>query len=415
MLLYSILIHLYGLSIKIYSLFNAKAKLWIDGRKNFFTQHEHKAQNLKGCIWVHCASLGEFEQGRPLIEMIKKHHPEQKIVLTFFSPSGFEIRKNYPFADLVTYLPLDTIKNAKMMIQIFDPSKVIFIKYEFWHNLISELHKRKIKIYLVSGIFRKNQYFFQWYGKTFRKTLEKFDHIFVQDKSSFELLKKSDFQHITLSGDTRIDRTIQIASEKFHDPAIEDFIKNQKAIICGSTWTKDEIIISKTVQLLPEEKFIIVPHVVSNEHILKLKKLFPESILHSNYTSQNYTTSQVLIVDSIGILSKLYRYGWIGYVGGGFNRGIHNILEPAAYGIPVIFGPKHQKFNEAKMMLYEKTGFTIKNEKELYLLIQNFQNNKSQLADIQSKINSYLKNNNNATQLVYNSIFFQSIKKNDHE
>ena len=302
-------------------------------------------------IWMHCASLGEFEQGRPLLEAIKKKYPSYKIALSFFSPSGYEVRKNYTGADLVFYLPMDNIVNAKKLIDIINPSLVIWVKYEYWYYYLQELKKRNIPVLLVSGIFRKNQPFFKWYGGIWKKMLDCFQQLFVQDEGSVALLTSIGIkENVEVAGDTRFDRVIAIAEKNEPVDHISTFIGNHKVLVAGSTWDEDEIELLHFVKMRPDIKFIIAPHEIYKENIEDVKKEFKDSILYSSLAKDNKPgeDAQVLIIDNIGMLAKLYKYADVTVVGGGFGQGgIHNVLEAAVYGRPVVFGPVYEKYAEA--------------------------------------------------------------------
>ena len=358
--LYNISILFYVLGIRIASLLNSKAKLWIKGRNNIFQTLKTATENQNKILWFHCASLGEFEQGKPIIEAYKIKYPTHKILLTFFSPSGYEIQKNYNGADWVFYLPADTPSNAKRFIEIVKPIKAIFVKYEFWLNYMTELKRTNIPFYSVSAIFRKEQVFFKY--KWFAKQLNNVRHFFVQDKTSSELLKSIGYNNTTISGDTRFDRVKTNASSAKGIPLVTEFCKQKPTIICGSTWPKDEQLIANFIKENQQYNYIIAPH-----ELLKIQQLqkWTNGLLFSDANEQNIHNSNVLIIDSIGLLSSIYKYGTISYIGGGFGKGIHNILEPAAFDTPIIFGPHYNKFNEAKDLIEIGGAISIKNFNEL--------------------------------------------------
>lgn len=404
MFFYSIFIQLYGIGIKTAAWFSPKARLWVAGRKNYFDRYRKTATELTGCIWMHCASLGEFEQGRPLLEMIRERQPEKKILLTFFSPSGYEQCKNYTKADLVAYLPLDTRRNAGQFLDLFRPEKIIFIKYEFWHHVLQSAGRKNIPAYLVSGSFRRDQYFFRWYGKPFRKTLKSFTHLFIQDKRSAETLEQHGFTNYTIAGDTRTDRVIKIAAEPYRDEVIETFLEGKKAIIFGSSWPEEENILAAILPEITDEKIILAPHDTGAKHIAAIEDQFKDLVIkHSSF--QPGTDARILLVDSIGILNKLYRYGWITCIGGGFGKGIHNTLEPAAYNLPVIFGPNYLKFREAVQLVQQKAFFTGNSANEFLNILKSLQNNNIKLSEIQNILTSYIHLNKGSSDLVYNYIF----------
>ncbi len=297
---------------------------------------------------MHCASLGEFEQGRPVIEAIKKEMPDFKIILTFFSPSGYEIRKNYQNADIVCYLPADTPGNAEKFVNSIKPELVIFVKYEFWYNYISVLSRKAIPLFLISAIFRKEQHFFKWYGSFFRDMLKKFRMIYVQDQNSLDLLRGIGLKNVVQAGDTRFDRVMEIAGTAEIIPQLESFRGNERLFLAGSSWKKDEEIIAEYINKYPDRmKWVFAPHEIGSENIERLEKLFRVKCIRFSEFTDESRDARVLIIDNIGMLSSAYRYAYIAAVGGGFGKGIHNILEPACWGIPVLFGPNHQKFREA--------------------------------------------------------------------
>lgn len=344
----------------------------ISGRKNWKDELLSKISKDEKYIWIHAASLGEFEQGRPLIEKIKKQNPHEKILLTFFSPSGYDIRKNYQFADIVCYLPFDCKKNAREFIKIINPKKVFFVKYEFWCFYIDELFNKKIPLYLISGIFRKNQLFFKPYGKFYLKRLEKFSFFFLQDENSKKILNNFNINNCIVCGDTRHDRVFQIAKDNYSNEYLEKFSKNKNTIVCGSTWIEDEIILCEIFDKLDNDfNLIIAPHEITEKNISYLEKHFGKNaVKFSEIENAKLDNMKLIIIDSIGILSKIYRYGKFAYVGGGFGKGIHNILEATVYNIPVFFGPKYKKFKEAIDLIDENVAFTFNNKEELLKQIQ---------------------------------------------
>lgn len=365
LLIYSFSIKIYYFLILIVSPFNKKAKQFIKGRK-FIYKNFNKKEGSK-VYWFHCSSLGEFEQGRPLIDGLKEQNENAQIILSFYSPSGYTIRENYELADVVCYLPIDSKKNAKKFISHYNPDVAVFVKYEFWHHLINQLFVRKIPVYLVSAIFRKDQIFFKSYGYFFRNILSRFSTIFVQNESSFDLLKNLNLSNVELSGDTRFDRVLSIVSNPKKLPVVEKFKNGKALIICGSTWPDDEKLIANFMrQDHSELKFIIAPHEVNDAHIHAIEKLLNVSTIKlSEANEQNVESKKVLIVDSIGLLSSLYQFGDIAYIGGGFGVGIHNILEAATYGMPILFGPNYKKFQEAKDLIELGVASSINEQKEL--------------------------------------------------
>ncbi|MEE0266594.1 MAG: glycosyltransferase N-terminal domain-containing protein [Bacteroidales bacterium] len=369
--LYNIFIHIYILALNLISPFNKKVKTMLKGEKECFD----RLQNLNSedkVAWFHCASLGEFEQGRPLIEEVKKQFPEYKILLSFYSPSGYESKKDYALADYVVYLPNDTKSNAKKFVKKVNPDLIFFIKYEFWYNYISALKGRRL--FQVSLILRQNQYFFSWYGKWFAKQLKNFEHFFVQNQQTANLLNKIGYKNVTISGDTRFDRVMTIANNAKSFTEIEKFCEgNQKIILAGSSWLADEKIIQQAVKNL-DIKLIIAPHVVGENHINEIQQLFPEAILYSELAN-NDKKSNVLIINCIGILSNLYQYCDIAYIGGGFGVGIHNTLEAATFGKPICFGTNYHKFQEAIDLINLKAAYSISNQEELKQVLETLLNN----------------------------------------
>jgi len=346
-----------------------KAKLWLKGRENIFSRLKDAIKDSDNIVWIHCASLGEFEQGKPIIEGYKKKYPNHNILLTFFSPSGFEIRKRYIGVDWIFYLPPDTKKNAKQFITIVKPIKVIFIKYEFWFNYIAEIKTQQIPFYSVSSVFRKTQFLFKY--KWFANQLQNVSHFFVQDKKSQNLLRSINIYQSTVSGDTRFDSVLRNTENPENFPLIEKFSENKKTMIFGSTWTEDENLFIPFIKQHPSYNYIIAPH--ETDKIIHLKRKL-NGLFFSNANKMNIHNTNVLIIDSIGILSKIYRFGAFAYVGGGFGTGIHNILEPAIFGLPVIFGPNYEKSNEAEDLIRLGGAKTIKNYSEFQESIEIFKN-----------------------------------------
>ncbi len=388
-LIYNISIWLYVVTIRIASLYNLKAKKWVKGRENIFSELEAVVRNQKNIVWFHCASLGEFEQGKPIIEAYKLNHPTHQILLTFFSASGFEIKKNTALANWVFYLPADTTSNAKKFINLVNPIKVVFIKYEFWFNYMYQLKKQNIPFYSVSTIFREGQVFFKY--KWFTKQLKNVTHFFVQDGKSAELLNSIGFSNFTISGDTRFDSVVANTKNPTKIALVELFSKNKKTIICGSTWAKDEMILIQYIKNHPENNYVIAPHELDN--ISNLQKQ-TNGLLYSNANEKNIFTTNVLIIDSIGLLATIYQYGNLAYIGGGFGSGIHNILEAASFGLAVIFGPNYQKFNEAISLINKKGAISISNYEELSSAIDIFNTFDQSIAL------NYIKENSGATNKI---------------
>lgn len=406
-LIYSFSILLYSRLVAIASFFNKKAKLRYEGVKESFGII--KKFNANNVIWFHCASVGEFEQGRPLIEKLKKEKPKYKIAISFFSPSAYELRKNYELADLVFYLPNDSKRNSKKLIKLLKPSIVVFVKYEFWHWYLSELKNNKIPTYLISGIFRESQIFFKPYGKFYRKILLNFTHLFVQNKTSSELLKSINIQNVTVAGDTRFDRVSELAKNKKSYPIIESFVNNNLVFIAGSTWKKDEEIIFNFINNTEKEniKYIIAPHEISSENINRIKRTSTKkTILYSKANSSNVVDARVLIIDNIGMLSSLYSYADVAYVGGGFGAGIHNTLEAAVFGIPIIFGTNYNKFDEAKELLKRNAAFSINNAPEFNFILNKLFSEADFREQCGEKASKYVKENIGASNKIFKVIGF---------
>ncbi|TDE54443.1 3-deoxy-D-manno-octulosonic acid transferase [Flavobacterium sp. GT3P67] len=366
--LYNLIVQIAGFLLKIIALFSPKMKLFVAGRKVVFPALEQKIKPTDRTIWFHAASLGEYEQGLPVIEKIKEQFPSHKIVLTFFSPSGYEVRKNNTVADVTVYLPLDTKKNAKQFLKLVHPDLVFFIKYEYWPNYLAELKKRNAKTYLISGILRKNQLFFKWYGGFYREALNTFTYFFVQNETSKKLLQQVGKANVSVSGDTRFDRVATILEKDNSLDFISQFKDNTLTIVVGSSWPKDENLLvdfinSNTFNV----KFIIAPHNIKDDQIQQLKNSITKKIvLFSEKEGQNLADFDVFIIDTIGILTKIYSYADIAYIGGGFgNPGVHNLLEPATFGVPILIGPNYSHFAEATALVNMEACISINNTKEL--------------------------------------------------
>jgi len=362
-ILYHLFLALFCFGAHIASVFNDKAKKWITGRKGLFKLIEQTVKENEKVVWFHCASLGEFEQGRPVIEEYKRRKPDSKILLTFFSSSGYEVRKNYSLADYIFYLPVDFRKNAIRFINIIKPTAVYFVKYEFWFNYIDILHLMKIPIYCISANFRPNQLFFKWYGKWYKSILYKFTHIYVQNVRSKDLLANINIHNVSISGDTRFDRVAQIARQAKSISVIESFKNGSNIIVAGSTWPADEKYLVKYFNSNnTKNKFIIAPHEINLLHIENLiKSITKKTLKYSQANILNPKDFDVLIIDNIGFLSSVYQYGNIAYIGGGFGKGIHNILEAATFGLPAVFGPNYKKFQEAIDLVDKGGAFVINN------------------------------------------------------
>jgi 3-deoxy-D-manno-octulosonic-acid transferase len=346
--LYNIVIHIYTGLIRLAAFYDTKARQWTGGRKDLFRKIEAAIDKNQKHVWFHTASLGEFEQGRPVIEAFRQKYPDYKVVLTFFSPSGYEVRKNFEGADHIFYFPADTHRNARRFLQLVNPSMVFFVKYEFWFNYINEIHGRNIPLYFFSVKFRPDQYFFKWYGGWFRHNLKMIDRIFVQDEDSLQLLQSTGYLNGSLSGDTRFDRVLSVAAQKKSFPVIEAFSKNTKVLIAGSTWPPDEDMLKQLINKKTENlKYIIAPHEIRPVRIAAFQlEIFEKSVRLSEATIENVEDAKVLIIDNIGMLLHLYQYADFAYIGGGFGKNVHNILEAATFGVPVVCGPNYHKFQE---------------------------------------------------------------------
>jgi 3-deoxy-D-manno-octulosonic-acid transferase len=404
--LYNTGIFIYTVIVHILALFNPKASLWVKGRQGWQRRLSEKINPVDRKIWIHCSSLGEFEQGRPVIEEIKRLHPEFKIVLTFFSPSGFEIRKNYSEADCVEYLPADFPGNARKFIALVKPEIVIFVKYEFWNNFIEEAFKKNIPLFLVSGIFRPGQHFFKWYGSFFRDILKRFEKIFVQDQQSLDLLAGIGLQNAIHAGDTRFDRVAMIAATARNIPQIEQFMGGEKLFLAGSSWKQDEEIIAQYINRHPERmKWVFAPHEIDEPNISRLEKLMNVKVLRFSSFTPDATDARVLIIDNIGMLSSAYKYAYIASIGGGFGKGIHNILEPACWKIPVVFGPKYEKFREAVELIREKAAFSFNSSGDFTEILDNLITNAGFYNTAAETAGAYINKNTGATAIILKEIF----------
>lgn len=410
-LFYQLFLITYKAGIHLVSLWNSKAKLWIEGRKNVFEQLQEALPNTPNqkIIWMHCASLGEFEQGRPVLEKLKEKDSDALFVITFFSPSGYEFAKKKKDFTYIFYLPMDSKKNAKKWIELLKPDLVLWVKYEYWHFYLQEIKRNKKPLLMVSGVYRSNQIFFKWYGTFYVKMLNCFSHFFVQNEDSKRQLEKIiPEQRITVSGDTRCDRVIRIA-ETFSDvPGIENFCGNKKVIVMGSTWEEDEAVWTHLVRSHPEIKFIIAPHEIDEENLLDVKKQFAGAIFYSDWLKNVADINQeinCMIIDNIGTLSRLYHYATITYVGGGFgDNGLHNILEAAVYGKPVIFGPHYEKNFEAQELINCSGGISIDSAIDLEKVVKNLLENKNELQSRSEAAKNYVYQNAGASDKIISFI-----------
>ncbi|WBX77040.1 3-deoxy-D-manno-octulosonic acid transferase [Tenacibaculum ovolyticum] len=401
--LYNLLLFKVSILLHIVALFNKKIKLFINGRKETFTKlnNIHKTDKV---IWFHAASLGEFEQGRPIIEKLKEQYKNHKIVITFFSPSGYEIRKNYALADVICYLPLDTKSNVKKFIDKIHPDIAIIIKYEFWPNLLSELKKQQVKTILISGIFRKKQSFFKWYGAFMRNKLNAFNHFYVQNEASKKLLSSIGFENATIAGDTRFDRVYDILKQDNNLSFISEFKDNTYTVIAGSTWKEDEKLLVNYINnhASVDEKFIIAPHNINHKEIKELQtSINKKTILYSEKENGNLSDYQVFIIDTIGLLTKIYSYADVAYVGGGLATGLHNILEPATFGVPIVFGGnKYKKFQEATDLLALGSVITVVNSEDFSSTFTSLKNSSDLRVKLGNTNQKYISDNTGATETI---------------
>jgi len=413
--LYNLAIQFTQFLVKIIALFSPKMKLFVNGRKNVFSILEEKIKPQDQTIWFHAASLGEYEQGLPVIEKIKEKYPSHKIVVSFFSPSGYEVRKNNTVADVTVYLPLDTPKNAKRFLKLVHPELVFFIKYEFWINYLDQLRKQNIPTYLISGIFREKQLFFKWYGGFYRKALNAFTHFFVQNDNSRELITQLGKTNVTVSGDTRFDRVVTILEKDNTLDFIAQFTNNKTTIVIGSSWPKDEILLTEYINSCQDDvKFIIAPHNIKPDQIQQLQNsITRKTILFSAKENKDLSQYEVFIIDTIGILTKIYSYGSIAYVGGGFgNPGVHNLLEPATFGIPIVIGPNYSHFDEAIKLVDNKGCTSIKDFKELELAFSTLIQNPEIILQKGKICADFVQKNKGATDCILTQIGLEKSSKN---
>ena len=395
------------IGVAIASLFNKKVKKMWAGERKAVKVLKEKVDPEARYIWFHAASLGEFEQGRPLIEHLRETHPEYKILLTFFSPSGYEVRKNYEGADIICYLPLDTIRNARRFLRAVKPVMAFFIKYEFWYNYLHILQHRGVPTYSVSSIFRPDQIFFQWYGRQYGRVLKCFTHFFVQNMESKALLAKLGITDVDVVGDTRFDRVLQIKEASKQLPIVEQFTAHaQKVFVAGSSWLPDEDIFIKYFDIHKDWKLIIAPHVISDEHLSQIFELLKgrRVVRYTEATEENVKDAEVLIIDCFGLLSSIYHYGTVSYVGGGFGVGIHNVLEAAVWDIPVVFGPNNKHFQEAQGLMLVQGGFEINDYQSFRDLIMRFETDASFLQNAGENAGAFVKSRAGATAKVMENV-----------
>lgn len=409
--MYHLGIHIYSLLFRLVALFHKKAGLMVQGHKVSWNTLRDKIDPKRRWLWFHASSLGEFEQGRPLIEQIRTQYPEYGILVTFYSPSGYEVRKNYNGADAICYLPFDTLKNAKKFLRLVKPHAAFFIKYEFWPNYLKQLKKRKIPTYLISGIFRSEQAFFKTYTGPYRNLLKCFTHFFLQDQQSVDLLQSIGYStNVCLTGDTRFDRVLGIKEQAKQLDIAHTFAQQtpetpQRILVAGSSWPKDEQLLLPYFNRHPELKIIIAPHEIHEEHLMAIEKQLTRPFLrYTKASPEEASQCDCLIIDCIGLLSSLYRYGNFAYIGGGFGAGIHNSLEAAVYGIPVIFGPNFHKFNEAKTLIACGGGFSFETEEQLTTLLDQFLGNEKLLRNAGQKAGEMVQNGSGGTKKILQSI-----------
>lgn len=399
-MIYSLLIRTYGLLVRIVALRNPKARQWARGRRALLTTIANTLKPYERRVWFHCPSLGEFEQARPVIELYRQRYPDTKIVLTFYSPSGYEIRKNYPGADYIFYLPEDTRHNARRFVELVNPVEVYFVKYDFWKNYLKETARRGIPLYLFSAIFRPEQVFFRWYGGWYRQLLHCFSRIFVQNPESETLLGTIGVQHVTVAGDTRFDRVAAIAATARDIPPAEGFANNSPVLVAGSTWPADEQLLIHYLNENPGKiKLILAPHEIDPSHLKSIETLLGKIPFcrFSQWSEAKAQSARVLLIDNIGMLSSLYQYGTIAYIGGGFGKGIHNILEAATFGLPVVFGPNYQRFKEAADLVAQGGAWPISDYSGLKTVLHKLTADSEYLKTSGDKASTYVKSATGAT------------------
>ena len=403
--MYNILIYLYLLGVAIYSLFDKKVRKMWRGEREAFSVLKANVDKRAEYVWFHAASLGEFEQGRPLMERLRRDHPEYKILLTFFSPSGYEVRKNYEGADIICYLPLDTPVNALRFLRLVRPVMAFFIKYEFWYNYLHILRHRKVPVYSVSSIFRPQQVFFRWYGREYSHVLRCITHFYVQNEESAMLLASLGLKNTTVVGDTRFDRVLQIKEAAKQLPIAEAFAKGHKVFVAGSSWPPDEDVFSGYFNSHPDWRIIIAPHVIGEDHLRQIRsKLKMPTVLYTETTPEEAASARCLIINCFGLLSSIYQYGQVAYVGGGFGVGIHNVLEAAVWSMPVIFGPNNQRFQEAQGLMKAGGGFEVDSEDSFAELMDGFVSDASSLQDASQKAGTFVIGQAGATDSVMSSL-----------
>ena len=403
--MYNLIIYLYLAGVAIYSLFDEKVRKMWRGERDAFRVLKEKVDPKAKYVWFHAASLGEFEQGRPLMEELRRSYPEYKILLTFFSPSGYEVRKNYEGADIICYLPLDTVLTARRFLRSVRPVMAFFIKYEFWYNYLHILRHRQVPVYSVSSIFREGQVFFRWYGKQYSHVLKCFTHFFVQNKESQRLLERIGIHNTTLVGDTRFDRVLQIKEAAQQLPIIDAFKEGHQVFVAGSSWPPDEEIFIRYFNEHPDWRLIIAPHVIGSDHLQQIQsRLKRKALLYTEATPETARQADCIIINCFGLLSSIYRYGEVAYVGGGFGVGIHNVLEAAVWGMPVIFGPNNRRFQEAQGLLAAEGGFEIQHEEDFRRLMDRMRTDADFLAKTGRQAGAFVEEKTGATAKVLNHV-----------
>ena len=404
-LLYNICIVLYATLIRFASLFNKKAKLWCEGRRGMAERMREAIGDAENIVWIHVSSLGDFEQGRPLVDYVHDHYPEYKILLTFFSPAGYEVRKNYANADYVFYIPIDTRRQVRRFLDVVRPKVVIFVKYEFWLNMLAELRHRNIRTYIASAIFRRNSIFFHRLGGIWREALRTFDTLFVQDEHSKELLAEIGVENVVVAGDTRFDRVLTIADKAEKVEIVEQFKGDKRLFVAGSTWGPDEEILLPLINESPDIKFVIAPHEMEESRIEHLMREVKGGAVRYTQLPTDFTAAQVLVLDTVGILSRVYGSAEWAYIGGGFGAGIHNTLEAAVYGMPVAFGPKYHKFKEACDLIELGAGRSVANAEGLKAWFAELKSDNDYLARLSALAKVYVNQHRGVTERVVKSIF----------
>lgn len=399
--LYNLGIFLYTAAMRISSLWHPKAGKWLQGRKGLLPRVESELNPTIPKIWIHCPSLGEFEQGRPLLEALRKSYPDYPIVLSFFSPSGYEVQKNYPEVSAVYYLPSDSKENARRWVQAVNPKLAIFVKYDFWLHYLQELNKHQSTTLLVSGIFRENQHFFGRFPQLGLKMLQGFDHFFVQNERSLKLLREIGFENASISGDTRFDRVANLAKNAEPVEEVKTFAGDHFRIVAGSTWPADEALLYPLINQDDSRKWILAPHEINSNHLENIESRINFPVVRfSEANDLDLKDFKVLLVDNVGLLSRIYQYGQVAYIGGGFGKSIHNILEAATWGVPVLFGPQHEKFDEARALIELGGAFEVQNSQDIKAKITNWQKYPDQLKEAQNIARNFVADKAGATKMI---------------